>query len=67
VGTLGSTRGHDLKLFKKRIKLDIGKFSFGIRVCGKWNRLLEWFVNVEGVNKFKGNLDYYLRENRRFK
>jgi len=60
-------RGHDLKLFKKRVKLDVGKFSFGNRVCDEWNRLPEWVVNVEGVNKFKGNLDHYLWESRGFK
>jgi len=64
---VGSTRGHDLKLFKKRVKLDVGKFSFGNRVCDEWNRLPESVVNVEGVNKFMGNLDHYLRDKRGFK
>jgi len=32
-GRVGSTRGHDLKLYKKRGKLDAGKFSFGNRPC----------------------------------
>jgi len=64
---LGSTRGHDLKLFKKRIKLDVRKFGFGNRVCDEWNRLLEWVLNVDGVNKFKENLNHNLRENRGFK
>jgi len=64
---VGSTRGHDLKLFEKRVKLDVGKFSFGITVCDEWNRLPEWVVNVEGVNKFMRNLDHYLKENRGFK
>jgi len=36
---VGSTRGHDLKLLKKRGKLDVGKFSFENRVCDEWNRL----------------------------
>jgi len=55
--------GHDLKLFKKRVKLDVAKFCFGSRVCDIWNRLPEWVVNVEGVNRFRGNLDHYLRKN----
>jgi len=29
---VGITRGHDLKLFKKRVNLDAGKFSFGNRI-----------------------------------
>jgi len=65
---VSSTRGHDLKLFKKRVKLEVRKFCFGNRVCDEWNRLPEWVVNVEGVNKFTGNLDHnYLRQNRGFK
>jgi len=35
----GVTRGHDLKLFKKRVNLDARKFCFGNCVCGDWNRL----------------------------
>jgi len=58
---VGSTRRHDLKLFKQRVTLDVGSFSFGNRVCDESNRLPEWVVNVEDVNKFKGNLDHYLR------
>jgi len=61
---VGSTREHDLKLFKKRVKPDVGKFSFGNRVCDEWNKLPEWVVNVVDVNKFKGNFYHYLRENR---
>jgi len=59
---VGSTRGRDLKLFRKRVKLDVGKFSFGNRICDEWNRLPACVVNVEDVNKFKGNLDSYLNK-----
>jgi len=38
---VGCTRGHDLKLFQKRVYLDAGKFSFGNRVCDEWNKLPE--------------------------
>jgi len=64
---VGCTRGHDWKLFKKRINLDAGKFSFGYRVCDEWNKLPGWVVNVESMNNFKGNLDHYLKDNRGFK
>jgi len=64
---VGATRGHDLKLFKKRGNLDAGKFSFGNRFCDDWNRLPRWVVSGECVNEFKGNLDHYLRDNRGFK
>jgi len=60
---VGCTGRHDLKLFKKRVKLDVGKFSFVNRVCDEWNKLPEWVVNLESMNEFKGNLDHYLREN----
>jgi len=56
---VGCTRGHDWKLFKKRVNLDAGKFSFGNRVCDEWNKLPMWVVNVESMNDFKGNLDRY--------
>jgi len=36
-----STKGHDIKLFKKRVELNVKKFSFGNRVSDKWNRLPE--------------------------
>jgi len=57
VGTLGATRRHDFKLFKKLVNLDAGKCSFGNRVCDDWNRLPGWVVSAENVNEFKGNLD----------
>jgi len=62
-----STKGHDWKLFKKRANLDAGKFSLGSRVCDEWNKLPGWVVNVESMNKLKGNLDHYLRNNMGFK
>jgi len=46
------TRGHDLKLFKKRVNFDSGKVSFGNRVSDEWNRLPGWVVSGESVNKF---------------
>jgi len=64
---VGATKGHDFKLFKKRVNLDAGKFSFGNRVCDDCNRLSGWVISGESVNEFKGNLDHYLRDNRGFK
>jgi len=64
---VGSTRGHDLKLLKIRVKLDVWKFSFGNRILDEWKRLPEWIVNVKGVNNLNRNLDHYLMENRGFK
>jgi len=64
---LGRARGHDWKLYKQQVRLDSGKFSFGNRVCDECNRLPTWVGNEESLNKFKGNLDQYLRDNRGFK
>jgi len=64
---VGATRGHDFKLFKKRVNLDAGKFSFGNHVCDDWNRQPGWVGSGESVNSFLGNLDHYLRDNRGFK
>jgi len=33
------SRGHSQKLFKKRVRLDMGKYCFCNRVCDEWNRL----------------------------
>jgi len=64
---VGSTRGQDWKLFKKRFNLDAGKFSFGNKVCDEWNKLPRWVANVESFNECKGNSDHYLRDTRGFK
>jgi len=55
------------KLLKKRVNLDAGKFSLGNRVGDEWIKLPGWVVKVESLNKFKGNLNYYLRDNKGFK
>ena len=31
--------GHSFKLFKKKYRLNVGKFKFASRVCEEWNRL----------------------------
>jgi len=44
------TRGHDWKLFKKRVNLDAGEFSFGN--CNEWNKLQPARVGCQcGENK----------------
>ena len=64
---VGSTRGHELKLYRKQVRLDAGKFSFGNRVCEEWNKLPGWIVSAKNVNEFKGRLDHHLRDYRGFK
>ena len=55
------TRGHNYKLFKKRVRLDVGKYGFGSRVCNEWNLLAEDVVSAGSQNTFKAKLDHHLR------
>ena len=45
----GVRRGHSFKLFKKRYRLDVGKFKFASRVCEEWNRLGDGIVSAAGT------------------
>ena len=57
----GARRGHSFKLFKKRYRLDVGKFKFASRVCEEWNRLQgDGIVSAGTVNVFKTRLDHHL-------
>jgi len=38
-----------------------------IFVCGEWNKLPGRVVNMESMNKCKGNLNHYLKDSRGFK
>ena len=42
----GVRRGHSFKLFKKRYRLDVGKFKFASRVCEEWNSDLRRIRNT---------------------
>ena len=55
------TRGRSLKLYKMRVNKDVFKFSFGYRVIDEWNKLLEEFINEEGINSFKTKVGKFLR------
>ena len=54
------TRGHDLKLFKPRCRLDCKKFAFSHRVVDNWNNLSFDITACNSVNSFKNRLDSYL-------
>ena len=55
------TRGHSMKLYKKRVNKNVLKFSFGNRIVDKWNNLPEEAINANSINTFKNKLDIYLR------
>ena len=60
----GSRRGHCFKMFKKRFRLDVGKYVFSNRVCNWWNDLPGNVVRAGSLDEFKRGVDDYLRNNR---
>jgi len=57
-------RGHSLKLNKKRVRLDVAKFSFSNRVVNEWNILDEEIISGCSLAGFKRKLDRHLRDKR---
>jgi len=54
-------RGHSLKLYKHRSRLDTRKYFFSQRVISSWNSLPQSVVDATSVNTFKNRLDNYHR------
>ena len=52
-----SLRGHSKKLYKKRLKKDVKKYSFPDRAIDKWNALPEEVVCVKSIHSFKEKYD----------
>jgi len=46
---VGKTRGNSLKMFKKRFRINIGKYSFSNRVIDNWNRLNNDIVTAKSL------------------
>ena len=55
-----------MKLFKRRVRLDVGKYKFGNRVRDEWNGLAEGVVIAGSLVTFKAKFDHHLRNVRRF-
>ena len=53
-------RGHEYKLFKKRFRLDVRKFTFSNRVIDNWNSLPALCVNSATINSFKKHVSIAL-------
>jgi len=53
----GTTRGHSLKLMKKRSSINLRHHFFSERVINNWNNLDNKTVTSESINIFKGNLE----------
>ena len=58
--TLG--RGHDLKLYKNKCRLDVRKFFFSHRVVDEWNKLPVDVVESETLDQFKARIDRHFLE-----
>ena len=58
-----SLRGNSLKLNKKRVRLDVAKFSFSTRVVNEWN-ILDEIISGCSLAGFKLKLDHHLRDKR---
>ena len=56
----GGRRGHDQKLFKRRFRLDVRKFTFSNRVVDNWNSLSACCVNSSSINVFKKHVSVEL-------
>ena len=54
--TSDRTRGHSLKLRKRRCYTDMRRHFFAERVVDNWNRLKETTVSATTVNGFKNQL-----------
>jgi hypothetical protein len=57
IATYGSTRGHELKLFKHEAKLSIKQHSFSHRVVNEWNNLPQYVIQCTTMNQFKSALE----------
>ena len=52
-----STRGHSMKLTKKRSNSELRKNCFSNRVVDNWNSLSEHVISAKSLNSFKARLD----------
>ena len=59
LNTNSRTRGHNLKLYKKRSRLNISKYFFSNRVVSCWNSLPDYVISADTINSFKNRLDNF--------
>ncbi len=53
------SRGNQFKLFHRRARIDIRKYSFGLRVTRLWNDLPNNVVGAPSIKSFEKRLDKY--------
>jgi hypothetical protein len=54
------TRGHHLKLLKRRCSKQLRQQFFSQRVVDKWNGLPEFVISAETINSFKNRYDRHM-------
>ncbi len=52
-----NTRGHNYKIYKRQVRLNIRKTSFSQRIVNSWNSLPDTVVTSDTVNQFKSRLN----------
>jgi len=60
--TVSTLRGHSMKLFRPRARLNIRKNFFSHRVVSHWNDLPQHVVEAPSVNCFKSRLEKHWRD-----
>ena len=53
------TRGHSLKLYKKKFRTKMYQHNFSNRIINSWNQFSQYLINAETVNSFNNRLDNY--------
>ena len=53
------TRGHHLRLFKRRVHYDLRKYYFGNRIKSNWNSLPDNVINANSLGIFENSLDQF--------
>ena len=56
-----NTRGHSLKIYKQRCKLNVRKNCFPHRIVEAWNSLPDQVIKAETIQQFEGRLDKVLK------
>ena len=67
MSTYTRNRGHSLKIFKPRARLNVRKNCFSIRVVDSWNALPESVVMAPSLNAFKNSLNKTLKKKHPYK
>ena len=57
--TYDRTRGHNLKLYKKKFTTNIYKNFFSNRIINSWNQLPQYVIEADNINSFKNRLDNF--------